>query len=129
MDTLSWNLTTGVMTALSRVLWKSATDDLGKPCRHLVLSIGGGLLLLCAFMPVGFARDTTPMAPRGSRMLAVQIRLDRAGFSAGEIDGHDGLNTQKAVQVFQRVKRLPPTGKIDAITWDALGGPDAVDIL
>jgi lipoprotein-anchoring transpeptidase ErfK/SrfK len=62
-------------------------------------------------------------------MLAVHVLLDRADFSVGEIDGHDGLNTQKAVQAFQRAKRLPATGKVDTTTWDALVGPNTVDIL
>jgi len=129
MDILRWNFTTGVMTALSRLLWKPATNTLGAPWRHLLLSIGSGLLLCCTSIPAGFARDTTPMAPQGSRLLAVQVLLDRAGFSVGELDGRDGLNTQKAVQAFQRAKGLPPTGKVTATTWDALVGSEAVEVL
>src|SRR5262244_3411894 len=129
MAMLCWHLTTGALTALPRLLWQAATSDRGALCRHLVCSIGGGLLLLGASMPVGFARDTTPTVPQGSCLLPVQVLLDRAGFSGGEIDGHDGLNTHKAVQAFQKAKGLPATGKVDATTWDALVGSDPVDVL
>ena len=41
-----------------------------------------------------------------SPALGVQVRLDRAGFSPGEIDGHRGLNTTRALQVFAEAHRL-----------------------
>src|SRR5262249_324924 len=106
------NLTTGVMTALSRVCRTLATEDRGAPCLRLGLS-GGLLFLLCAVIPAGFAQDHTTTAPLVSRLLAVQILLDRAGFSVGEIDGRDGLNTRKAVHALQAAKRLPPTSKVE----------------
>jgi len=36
-------------------------------------------------------------------MLAVQVLVDRAGFSPGEIDGNGGSNTDKAVDAYERV--------------------------
>jgi lipoprotein-anchoring transpeptidase ErfK/SrfK len=35
-------------------------------------------------------------------MLAVQVLLDRAGFSPGEIDGYGGTNTQGAIDAYER---------------------------
>jgi lipoprotein-anchoring transpeptidase ErfK/SrfK len=35
-------------------------------------------------------------------MLAVQVLVDRAGFSPGEIDGRGGSNTDKAIDAYQR---------------------------
>ena len=37
-------------------------------------------------------------------MLAVQVMLDRARFSPGEIDGKGGPNTKRAVEAFERAK-------------------------
>ena len=37
-------------------------------------------------------------------MLAVQVMLDRARFSPGEIDGKGGPNTKRAIEAFERAK-------------------------
>jgi lipoprotein-anchoring transpeptidase ErfK/SrfK len=50
----------------------------------------------------------------------VQVLLDRLGLSPGPIDGRDGTNTRKALAVFQETHRLPPTGRLDGPTWNAL---------
>lgn len=47
-------------------------------------------------------------------ILRLQILLDRAGFSPGEIDGRDGENTRKAVAAFARSRDLPDAGRIQA---------------
>jgi lipoprotein-anchoring transpeptidase ErfK/SrfK len=49
-----------------------------------------------------------------------EVLLDRAGFSPGEIDAHDGENFQKALRAYQQANELPPTGKLDQETWDSL---------
>jgi lipoprotein-anchoring transpeptidase ErfK/SrfK len=53
-------------------------------------------------------------------MLTIQVRLDRAGFSPGEIDGRSGANTRKALEAFQRARGLRPTGRPDRSTVQAL---------
>ena len=82
------------------------------------------------------ARPSDPGAPADDRprivdgdMVAMQVRLDRAGFSPGEIDGHGGANTRRALSAFQRARKLEPTGQADERTLDALRAADASDPL
>ena len=45
------------------------------------------------------------VAPADSPDLRLQVGLDRAGFSPGEIDGHRGLNTTRALQAFAQAHK------------------------
>ena len=60
--------------------------------------------LLCATVAFGSsgADRETPGPPRvvDADLLAVQLLLDRAGFSPGELDGRIGANTTKALTFF-----------------------------
>lgn len=70
---------------------------------------------------------TAPLTPKskGPAALRVQILLDRAHFSPGEMDGALGLNATKAIRGFQRRNKLPVSGEVDAATWAALNGDQA----
>ena len=61
--------------------------------------------------------------------LSYQVRLDRAGFSPGEIDAALGPNLQRAISAFQKSVDIPATGRPDCATWEALGGRDGGDVL
>jgi len=50
----------------------------------------------------------------------LQILLDRAGFSCGEIDGRAGGNTLRALAAFQSSAGLRATGRLDERTEQAL---------
>lgn len=68
---------------------------------------------------------TTPIArPRASRrvenLAEAQIALDRAGISAGSIDGAYGGQTKLALLAFQQRERLAMTGLLDAETMSRL---------
>jgi len=54
--------------------------------------------------------------------LGFQVRLDRLGFSPGEIDAKAGANVAHALKALQSSKSLPSTGDADCATWQALGG-------
>jgi lipoprotein-anchoring transpeptidase ErfK/SrfK len=54
----------------------------------------------------------SPPLDRGAReTLRVQVALDRAGFSVGEIDGRDGANTRRALAAYEQ-----NGGRRDALT-------------
>ena len=67
------------------------------------------------------AESPVPAAARDG--LALQVALDRAGFSPGAIDGQPGSNTRAALSRFQEARGLPVTGRLDERTRQALGAP------
>ncbi|GAB2653365.1 L,D-transpeptidase [Arenimonas aestuarii] len=71
-------------------------------------------------------------ATDGRNDLRVQVLLDRAGFSPGEIDGVAGSNQAGALRAFQRQKGLEASGALDEVTWmslDASAAPSVVEVV
>ena len=62
----------------------------------------------------------TAGAPVVSEVLAVQVMLDRAGFSPGEIDGQAGANFKRAIEAFQKANGVTVSGTADQATWQKL---------
>lgn len=69
-------------------------------------------------------------APRpNGDVLALQVRLDRAGFTPGVLDGKSGMSLTKALKGFQQARGLTVTGKPDAATAEALGDvPGVIEV-
>lgn len=77
-------------------------------------------LILQLVPAFAFAQKRTPSAADAKQMIAVQVGLDRAGFSPGEIDGRGGPKTRLALSEFQRAANLQPTGVANEETIAAL---------
>lgn len=66
------------------------------------------------------SQPQVPATPAESPELRAQILLDRAHFSAGQIDGQYGSNMKHALLGFQKSRGLAATGKLDPQTLAAL---------
>lgn len=62
-------------------------------------------------------------------LVRIQTLLDRAHFSPGVIDGHDGENVRKAVTAYQRANGLPEDGRATDALLRQLEQADGADAL
>lgn len=74
-------------------------------------------IFLALTLPISAQQGTAPVV---SETVAVQVMLDRANFSPGEIDGRRGTNLKRALMAFQSAERLQATGTPDQSTWQKL---------
>ena len=83
------------------------------------------VILTLLFLGPGVASAQKKAAPAADarQMLAVQVALDRAGFSPGEIDGRGGPKTRLALSEFQKSANLQSTGVVTEETLAALRAP------
>jgi lipoprotein-anchoring transpeptidase ErfK/SrfK len=74
--------------------------------RALSSAAAGAALVLVTCMPLAAGgQDKAPQAT-GPTELDIQILLDRAGFSPGQIDGALGQNSRKALSAFEAARGL-----------------------
>ena len=78
--------------------------------------------------PGAAAKAVKPAKLPAAALLRAQVLLDRAHFSAGEIDAASGSNMRLALAGFQKKAGLEPSGVLDDATWAALNA-DTADAL
>ena len=67
----------------------------------------------------GTAGEATQTALR-SAVVRLQVELKAAGHAAGTADGKFGAKTKKALESYQKDKKLTQTGEADPATWAAI---------
>ena len=81
------------------------------------------IIVLGLLLAPGMAAAQKPAAADAQQTLAVQVALDSAGFSPGEIDGRGGPKTRAALSAFQKSSNVQPTGVANEETLAALRLP------
>src|ERR1700742_2810691 len=74
-----------------------------------------------AAQPSGKALSDSKPTPLGVRL---QVLLDRAHFSPGEIDGKFGENARKALRAFAEAQQLPNSMTLSDEVWKKLGADE-----
>ena len=102
---------------------------MGRLCRSLqcaTVPLAAALLLGATTRDPGAAAPpasgTSPLDEHAGEVLALQVALDRARFSPGEIDGRAGALTASALAAFRSARGLPSAvSPLDEATKAALG--------
>lgn len=68
----------------------------------------GATILFCTPVAIAAKRHVPPVRAAGLAELEMQVLLDRAGFSPGEIDDESGKNSREALSAFEAASGLVP---------------------
>jgi lipoprotein-anchoring transpeptidase ErfK/SrfK len=103
---------------------KSATKFTLKTLSCLAAGVA---ILLGAFTSFAGRRPAPPIPTAGTTELELQVLLDRAGFSPGEIDGNGGENSSKALAAFQAERGLARGSRSRAAALQTLAAGAVVE--
>jgi len=67
------------------------------------------------------ARTIEPSSLDKEEIRQIQLSLNKAGYSSGNVDGVWGSETSRALRNYQRTKQLPGEGQLNQRTLAALG--------
>jgi len=89
--------------------------------RTLCCAVASAAFLLGASTTIAAKPPVRTVRPSANSQLRLQVLLDRADFSPGEIDGSGGRNTDNALAAFQAARELPSGPRGRAAALEALG--------
>jgi hypothetical protein len=79
-----------------------------------------GWLAASRTLTVSAVQPRLALGSRGPSVRMLEARLRELRYALQRVDGLYGLDTHQAVLAFQKVSRLPWTGRVDARVWRAL---------
>jgi lipoprotein-anchoring transpeptidase ErfK/SrfK len=94
--------------------------------RTVLLTTSTTLMLLAGVtIRANGADPLGSLDPKARQALAVQVTLDRAGFSPGEIDAASGTNTSRASHAYEQAKGSAPTANGEPVIQYEITSEDA----
>lgn len=112
-DPLEWNAGSGscVDPGKSQWAWQMVNNQLIFAVIRCSCVAVVGLVWFASAMAADWSLQTAEL----------QVRLARAHASPGPVDGLMAMNTRRAIEAFQRLSGLEPTGDLNEATRDRLG--------
>jgi lipoprotein-anchoring transpeptidase ErfK/SrfK len=91
--------------------------------------VASAALLFCAPVALAGKRPAAPVRAVGLAELKLQVLLDRADFSPGQIDDENGSNSREALAAFQKARGIAPGARSRQTALVALGASGVAPIV
>ena len=87
---------------------------------RVTVSAGDGWLAVARSITTGVVQPKLALGSRGPSVRVLESRLRELSYALPRADSVYGVDTYEAVLAFQKVSRLPWTGRVDARLWKRL---------